>query len=149
MHPLPVDHAVLQEPLGAMAWATQVSIPLPLSHTPRAFFFMYLRPGLFLVTAHSAEADVVTWTAWLHYRKEKQFISCCSVTKGKTASDIALFPFPEGEAFVSYWQWGTDTKSPCCHWRAWPGCTAWISIMWMLHWTLRPSFPLSLSPTKS
>lgn len=72
---------------------------------------MHLRSALLLVTAHSAKADVMTWTAQMNYRKEKQFISCCSVTKGKTARDTALFPFPEGEAFVSDWQWGADTKS--------------------------------------
>lgn len=120
------------------------SLPAALCHcpTPQEPFLMSLRSALFLVTAHSAEADVMTWTAQLNYRKETQFISCCSMTKGKTARDIALFPFPEGEAFVSDRQWGTDTKSPCCHCRVWPGCTAWISIMRMLHWTLRSSFCL-------
>lgn len=40
VHSLPVNHAVLQEPLCAMASASQLSIPpcstLPLSHSPRA-----------------------------------------------------------------------------------------------------------------
>lgn len=66
----------------------------------------------------------MTRIAWLHYRKEKQFLSCCSVTKGKTARDITLLSLPEGETFVSDWQRGADTKSPRSHGRLRPGCTA-------------------------
>ena len=128
--PLPGKYAVLQQPLCATAHAVQISIPpcspLPLPHSPRAFL-THLRLALFLVPAHSVEGEIMTWISWLHYRKEKQFLFCCSVTKGKTARDITLLPLPQGETFVSDWQWGADTKSPCCCWRVRAGCTAWIS----------------------
>lgn len=108
-----MNHSVLQEPLCAMAWATQPSIPpccncnCPTLQEP---FFKCIWDQLCFWSQHT-EAHVMTWTARVNYGKEKQFISCCSETKGKTARDIILFPFPEGEAFVSDWQWGADTKS--------------------------------------
>lgn len=97
----------------AIACVAQISIapcsPLPLPHSPNAFL-TYLRLALFLVPAHSVEAEIMTWVAWLHYRKVKQFLSCCSVTKGKTARDITLLPLPEGETSVSDWHWGQIQK---------------------------------------
>lgn len=114
----------------ASACASQISItpcsPLPFPHSPRAFP-MHLRLALLLVPPHSVEAEIMTWITWLHCRKGKQFPSCCSVSKGKTARDTTLLPFPEGETFLWDWQWGADTKHPCCHWGVQPGCTAWIS----------------------
>lgn len=89
------------------------SLPAALCHSPTHHETFFNASEISFVSGQSTQCrggrNDLNCPAEL--QKEKQFISCCSVTKGKTARDIALFPFPEGEAFVSYWQWGADTKS--------------------------------------
>lgn len=99
----------------ATACASRISILpctlLPLSHSPR-LFLMHLGPVFCSHRAHSAEAQI-SWGSWISYlfqKKEEKFLSCCSVSKRKTARNTTLLPLSEGETFESDVQWGQIQK---------------------------------------
>lgn len=63
----------------------------PSATDPFAKSLLDLTLGLFLGPEHSVEAEIMTQIALLHYRKEKQLPSCCSVSKGKNSQ--RYYPF--------------------------------------------------------
>lgn len=131
----------------ASACVLQISIapcsPLPFPRSPRAFL-MHLRLALLLVPPHSVEAEIMTWITWLHCRKGKQFLSCCSVSKGKAARDTTLLPLPEGETFLWDGQRGGRYKTSLLSLSgtAWMYCLN-IKVMWVLRCTFKLFLPFA------